>query len=379
MNTISHPNTLEDFLKFAYNVETEGDTKLLAGDSSYQEQTNAIMLPNGIFETLVKDFECYRTEAEEALKKYDQTTDGEFVTYVQQALNFIPMALWSEAGMLITPFTVKEKAFVVEIAMEPKPTLENKAKVVSLCAERFKQIDAKNKEENDHIEEALKNPVVVLSGNQGYFIVEEDGKKASIVDLDGTPKAVGFDISPAEYMLCLAASDLERRILHLREKYEPETIDWTKEPSFGVSTHGYDGDGVKRFDTEITKYEEWRKEFDVTFLYDLVKENVEGEGELATPVVEFEVEYEEGKAILKTEGCPVVIAFDYEYDITDSMQLHCLIQVKLKQVENHGWNMIHWHMKDNKQRLRFIIDLLSTDKVEEAMNVIDEYARLVSD
>jgi len=377
MNTTSHPITLEDFLKFAYNIETEGDTKLLTGSDSVQEQNNAILLPKGIFDTLVKDFECYRTEMEEALKKYDPTVDGEFSTYVQQALKFIPMALWSEAGMLITPFAKREKAFVTEIAMAPKPSIENKAKVISLCVERFKQIEAKQKEEDSHIEEMLKNPTVVLAGDQGYFIVTENGKKASIVGMDGVPKAVDFDISSGEYMLALAFAELERKILHLREKYEPETIDWGKEPSFGIPAYGYDGDGVKLFDAEITKYEEWRKEFDVNFLYDLVSSNVEGEGDMTSLIVQFEVEYEQGKAILKADDCPVVIAFDYEDGIQDPLQLHCIIQVKDKSLEDHGWNAIHWHLKDNKQRLRFIIDVLQCEEFDQVMEIVEEYSRMI--
>lgn len=240
MNTAPNPTTLEELLKFVYNVEVENDVKLIPTKDS--EQDNATFLPIGIFEMMVKDFECYRTEAEEVLTKYDESIHGDFIGYIHEKLSFIPIAAWSETGMFVTPFTVTAPARVKEVSMAPTPLIESKRKLINLLTHHLRET-REVRQESKALEldkQKYKNPTIHMVG-EIWLVVREDGKNSYIADEKGNEiLADNIALTPLEYQLALTAAKLERQVLWLREKYEPQSIDWDKEPSHGISQWAYE-------------------------------------------------------------------------------------------------------------------------------------------
>lgn len=108
--------------------------------------------------------------------------------------------------------------------------------------------------EEDEVLHILKNPVVHGCGyNLGIpnlvFVIDDNGAKVTLYKKDSADDEFEkwkhlktFDCDEILYAAIMTASVLEQKIFMLRVKYEKETIDMDKPPSYGLPT-GVDKNG----------------------------------------------------------------------------------------------------------------------------------------
>lgn len=106
--------------------------------------------------------------------------------------------------------------------------------VIDFASARMHRDLAAGYKDGPNVRSIVVNPLVRLPKGD-YFKVTNDGKSAEVFNADMEKIQSYPELDPVTYGMAMANALLERKILHLRMKYESDSIDWANAPSYGVS------------------------------------------------------------------------------------------------------------------------------------------------
>lgn len=226
--------------------------------------------------------------------------------------------------------------------------------VIDFASARMHRDLAAGYKDGPNVRSIVVNPLVRLPKGD-YFKVTNDGKSAEVFNADMEKIQSYPELDPVTYGMAMANALLERKILHLRMKYESDSIDWANAPSYGVSL------AIPQPESAMLGA--------VKDLVELLNQKLL----LEKQEVQVEVTQYQQEIILMSNVAPIMLSFS-PTDSVDGHELVCTaMQCKYALDAKQITARIDFKnaFKNNEERLHFLRVLFKQRNTMDAMRMIN--------